>query len=136
VEAGGDDFLSKPYNQIVLKAKLNALQRMRTMHATMQRQRDEISRHHAHLVQEQEAAKAVFDSVAHTGHLDAPFIRHLISPLAIFNGDVLLAARNPAGDLFVLLGDFTGHGLTAAVGAMPLAEIFYGMTERASRPGR
>jgi two-component system, HptB-dependent secretion and biofilm response regulator len=135
VEAGGDDFLSKPYNQIVLKAKLNALQRMRTMHATMQRQRDEISRHHAHLVQEQEAAKAVFDNVAHTGHLDAPFIRYLISPLAIFNGDVLLAARSPADDLFVLLGDFTGHGLTAAVGAMPLAEIFYGMTEKGFAPG-
>ena len=29
VEAGGDDFLSKPYNQVILKAKLNALDRMR-----------------------------------------------------------------------------------------------------------
>ncbi|MEQ8483505.1 MAG: fused response regulator/phosphatase [Pseudomonadales bacterium] len=134
VEAGGDDFLSKPYNQIVLKAKLNALQRMRVMHETMQRQRDEIGRHHARLVQEQEAAKAVFDNIAHTGDLDAPFIRRLISPLAIFNGDVLLAARNPANDLFVLLGDFTGHGLAAAVGAMPLAEIFYGMTDKGFAP--
>jgi serine phosphatase RsbU (regulator of sigma subunit) len=135
VEAGGDDFLSKPYNKIILKAKLNALQRMRAMHATMQRQRDEISRHHAHLIQEQEAAKAVFDNVAHTGSLDAPFIKYLISPLAVFNGDVLLASRNPAGDLYVLLGDFTGHGLTAAVGAMPLAEIFYGMSQKGFTPG-
>ena len=135
VAAGGDDFLSKPYNKIILKAKLNALQRMRHMHATMQRQRDEISRHHAHLIQEQEAAKAVFDKVAHTGHLDAPFIRYLISPLAVFNGDVLVASRNPAGDLYLLLGDFTGHGLTAAVGAMPLAEIFYGMCQKGFSPG-
>jgi hypothetical protein len=29
-----------------------------------------------------------------------------------------------------LLGDFTGHGLPAAVGAMPLAEVFYGMTAK------
>jgi serine phosphatase RsbU (regulator of sigma subunit) len=135
VEAGGDDFLSKPYNKIILKAKLNALQRMRVMHATMQRQRDEISRHHAHLIQEQEAAKAVFDNVAHTGDLDAPFIKYLISPLAVFNGDVLVASRNPAGDLYLLLGDFTGHGLTAAVGAMPLAEIFYGMCQKGFTPG-
>lgn len=134
LEAGGDDFLSKPYNQIVLKAKLSALGRMRAMHATMQRQRDEISRHHAHLVQEQEAAKAVFDNVAHTGDLEESFIRYLISPLAIFNGDVLLAGRNPSGDLYVLLGDFTGHGLTAAIGAMPLAEIFYGMTQKGFVP--
>lgn len=134
LEVGGDDFLSKPYNQIILKAKLSALQRMRAMHVTMQRQRDEITRHHAHLIQEQEAAKAVFDNVAHTGNLEEPFIRYLISPLAVFNGDVLLAARNPAGDLYMLLGDFTGHGLTAAVGAMPLAEIFYGMTQKGFTP--
>ena len=134
VEAGGDDFLSKPYNKVILKAKLDALERMRSMHATMQQQRDEITRHHAYLVQEQEAAKAVFDNVAHTGSLDAPYIRHLISPLAVFNGDVLLAARNPAGDLYILLGDFTGHGLTAAIGAMPLAEIFYGMTQKGFSP--
>ncbi|MCB1684384.1 MAG: fused response regulator/phosphatase [Pseudomonadales bacterium] len=134
VEAGGDDFLSKPYNKVILKAKLDALERMRSMHATMQQQRDEITRHHAYLVQEQEAAKAVFDNVAHTGSLDAPYIKHLISPLAVFNGDVLLAARNPSGDLYLLLGDFTGHGLTAAIGAMPLAEIFYGMTQKGFSP--
>lgn len=134
LDAGGDDFVSKPYNQIVLKAKLNALQRMRAMHVTLQHQRDEIRRHHAHLLREQEAAKAVFDKVAHTGDLDESFIRYLISPLAIFNGDVLLAARNPSGNLYVLLGDFTGHGLTAAIGAMPLADTFYGMTEKGFVP--
>ncbi len=48
----------------------------------------------------------------------------------MFNGDVVLAARNPAGSMYVLLGDFTGHGLTASIGAMPLAEIFYGMTQK------
>jgi hypothetical protein len=43
---------------------------------------------------------------------------------------LLLAAYTPAGDMHVLLGDFTGHGLPAAVGAMPLAEVFYGMTAK------
>src|SRR3546814_8115398 len=32
--------------------------------------------------------------------------------------------------MHILLGDFTGHGLPAAVGAMPLAEVFYGMTAK------
>ncbi|WP_148051387.1 PP2C family protein-serine/threonine phosphatase, partial [Pseudomonas protegens] len=40
------------------------------------------------------------------------------------------AAYTPAGDMHVLLGDFTDHGLPAAVGAMPLAEVFYGMTAK------
>ncbi len=128
--AGGDDFLSKPYNKVILRAKMIALDRMRQMHATVASQRDEIAQHHARLLREQEAAKDIFDSVAHSGCLNANNIRHLISPLAIFNGDVLLAARNPSGNMFVLMGDFTGHGLTASIGAMPLAEIFYGMTQK------
>jgi anti-sigma regulatory factor (Ser/Thr protein kinase) len=32
--------------------------------------------------------------------------------------------------MLLFLGDFTGHGLPAAIGAMPLAEIFYGMTSK------
>jgi DNA-binding response OmpR family regulator len=130
LDAGGDDFLSKPYNRVILEAKLNALQRVREVHHTVQAQRDEIARHHMQLVADQEAAKAVFDNVAHSGRLDADYIQHLISPLALFNGDVLLAATNPANDLYLLMGDFTGHGLAAAIGAMPLADVFYGMTAK------
>ncbi|MEM7100283.1 MAG: SpoIIE family protein phosphatase [Pseudomonadota bacterium] len=130
LEAGGDDFLSKPYNRVILQAKLNAMQRMRSMHRTLQDQRDEISKHHMQLVADQEAAKAVFDNIAHSRHLNANYIRHLLSPLAIFNGDVLLAAQNPANNVYVMLGDFTGHGLAAAVGALPLSDVFYGMTQK------
>ncbi len=128
--AGGDDFLSKPYNSVILRAKITALERMRQLHVTMQEQRDEIAQYNARLLREQQAAKDIFDSVAHSGCLAARNIRHLISPLAVFNGDVVLAARNPAGSMYVLFGDFTGHGLTASIGAMPLAEIFYGMTQK------
>jgi DNA-binding response OmpR family regulator len=130
VEAGGDDFLSKPYNHVVLQAKLRAMQRMRETNQTVQLQRDEIARHHMQLVADQEAAKAVFDNVAHTRNLETSYIKYLLSPLAMFNGDVLLAAQNPAKSVYVLLGDFTGHGLAAAIGTMPLADVFYSMTAK------
>jgi serine phosphatase RsbU (regulator of sigma subunit) len=100
------------------------------LQATVLEQRDLIARHHDYLLNEQRVAKAVFDKVAHSGCLNAPNIRYLQSPYALFNGDLLLAAFTPAGDMHVLLGDFTGHGLPAAVGAMPLAEVFYGMTAK------
>ncbi|MDD0974574.1 ATP-binding SpoIIE family protein phosphatase [Pseudomonas fontis] len=130
LEAGGDDFLAKPYSPVILSAKINAMDRLRRLHATMLQQRDEIARHHNHLLNEQRVAKAVFDQVAHAGCLSAPNIRYLQSPYALFNGDLLLAAFTPTGEMHVLLGDFTGHGLPAAVGAMPLAEVFYGMTAK------
>lgn len=130
LEAGGDDFLAKPYNQVILAAKVKAMDRLRRLQATVLEQRDLIARHHDYLLNEQRVAKAVFDKVAHSGCLNAPNIRYLQSPYALFNGDLLLAAFTPAGDMHVLLGDFTGHGLPAAVGAMPLAEVFYGMTAK------
>ena len=130
LDAGGDDFLAKPYNQVILAAKIKAMDRLRRLQATVVQQRDLIARHHDYLLNEQRVAKAVFDKVAHSGCLSAPNIRYLQSPYALFNGDLLLAAYTPAGDMHVLLGDFTGHGLPAAVGAMPLAEVFYGMTAK------
>ena len=131
LDAGGDDFLPKPYNPLILAAKINAMDRLRRLQATVLQQRDLIARHHEHLMHEQRVAKAVFDKVAHSGCINAaPNIRYLQSPYALFNGDLLLAAYTPSGDMHVLLGDFTGHGLPAAIGAMPLAEVFYGMTAK------
>ncbi|WQG57199.1 fused response regulator/phosphatase [Pseudomonas sp. RTB3] len=130
LDAGGDDFLAKPYNPVILAAKINAMDRLRRLQATVLQQRDLIAKHHEYLLHEQRVAKAVFDKVAHSGCLSAPNIRYLQSPYALFNGDLLLAAYTPAGNMHVLLGDFTGHGLPAAVGAMPLAEVFYGMTAK------
>lgn len=118
--AGGDDFLSKPWNPVILEAKIRAFDRLRRLHVEVMQQRE-------HLIAEQQAAKLIFDRIIRLGALDAPCIRYLMSPMSIFDGDVLLAARQPDGDLLLLLGDFTGHGLPAAIGIMPLAEIFYGM---------
>ena len=131
LESGGDDFISKPYNKIILKAKINAFSRMLKMHNTLQTQRDLIRENNEHMRHEQQVARAVYDNVAHSGCLDLPNIKHLLSPFSIFNGDVLLAARKPSGSIHILLGDFTGHGLPAAIGAMPLAEITMAYQDRA-----
>lgn len=130
LEAGGDDFLTKPYNRVVLEAKIKAFDRMRRMHETLSSQHEQIRERNRQLLEEQIVARRVFDNVAHTGCLDAPSIRYHASPLSVFNGDVLFASPLPAGGMLIFLGDFTGHGLPAAIGAMPVAEIFYGMARK------
>ncbi len=130
LDAGGDDFLSKPYNRVIIQAKVKAFNRMRLMHQALAQQRDVIREHNRLLTEEQQIAKRVFDNVAHTGCLDADNIRYHASPLSIFNGDVLFASPRPAGGMLLFIGDFTGHGLPAAIGAMPVAEIFYGMASK------
>lgn len=130
LEVGGDDFMPKPYNSVILSAKINAFNRMRGMHQTLQQQRDQIQLHNQHLIQEQQIAKKVFDNVAHAGCLHSTNIQYLLSPMAVFNGDVLLAAMMPSGSMTIMLGDFTGHGLPAAIGAMPMAQSFYSMVHK------
>lgn len=130
LDAGGDDFISKPYNQAVLKSKIRAFGRLRRLHSTLLAQKIQIEENNRHLIQEQTVAKQVFDKIAHTGCLDMGNIRHYMSPLAVFNGDVLVSEVSPNGNMVVMLGDFTGHGLPAAIGSMPLASTFYGMVRK------
>ena len=127
LKAGGDDFLIKPFNRVILEAKLNALDRMRLLHRALSEQVDQVRKQNEQMLAEQKTARRVFDNVAHSGCLAASNIRYHASPMSVFNGDVLFAATRPGGGSLVFLGDFTGHGLPAAIGAMPVAEIFYGM---------
>ena len=129
VKVGGDDFLTKPYSQVILMAKIEALTRLSQLYRTIQDQRDEIDVHNEHMLREQKVAKKIFSNVVHEGCLDMPIIKYMLSPLSIFNGDILLAARTPSGGLNVLLGDATGHGLPAAIGAVPVSDLFYSLTE-------
>jgi CheY-like chemotaxis protein len=130
VVCGGDDFLTKPYKYTIIKAKIAALARVRQLYTTLQTQSHALASHHRRLQREYEVAKKLFSTIVHPGCLDAPHIKYLLSPMSIFNGDLLLAARKPSGGLHIMLGDFTGHGLPAAVGAMPLSDIFYTMTAK------
>jgi len=130
IESGGDDFLAKPYNRIQLQARINALMRIRELYSTVQQQRDELRQHHKRLERERQLAKRLFTNIVHTDVLDKPNIRYRLSPMSLFSGDILLAAVKPSGGLHLLLGDFTGHGLAAATGALPVSSIFYGMTAK------
>ncbi|MEO5338979.1 MAG: fused response regulator/phosphatase [Magnetococcus sp. MYC-9] len=129
IESGGDDFLTKPFNRIILQAKIEAMERIRRLHTELHKQKEQLEQHQERVQQELDISQHLFSNIVRAGNLlDAPCLRHLSVPMSQFNGDLLVASYNPAGGLHVMLGDFTGHGLSAAVGAMPLSELFYGMT--------
>lgn len=130
IQHGGNDFIPKPVNPAVFKAKIEAFTQLRRLYDTVKTQRDELAQHSRWIEREYQIAEAVLSRFTYSGSLDSPNIKYLLSPEAIFNGDLLLAAYRPSGELHVLLGDFTGHGLSAAIGAIPMADIFLGMTEK------
>jgi len=49
LEAGGDDFLAKPYNRVILEAKIKAMDRLRRLQSVVLEQRDLIAKHNEHL---------------------------------------------------------------------------------------
>ena len=129
IDAGGDDFLTKPFNRTILQAKIEAMERIRQLHTELRFQKEQLEQHQDQLQQELEVGKHLFSNIVLAGNLlDAPCLKQWTSPMSQFNGDLLMACYNPAGGLHIMLGDFTGHGLSAAVGALPISEIFYDLT--------
>jgi len=126
---GGDDFLTKPYSQVLLRAKIEALSRIRALHALVTAQNAELLTRRKQDEGEQEVAHAIFQKILREGYLEHPNLTWRLSPAELLSGDVLLAAPTPHGLLHVMIGDFTGHGLSAAVAAVPVAEAFYSMTQ-------
>lgn len=119
IAAGGDDFIVKPYNRVLLKAKLIAMQRIRKLHR-------ELARYQQRTAEEIDLSQHVFESITnHNPHLDAVLQWH--SAVGHFSGDVILYGVSPTGRLVLMLGDFTGHGLGAALAAVPASDLFYSL---------
>ena len=130
LDVGATDFISKPYSPTLVSAKLSAIARLLLMQNMLSEQRDELSLLNQQMVHDQEVAKLVYERITHSNCLSDPALSTLHHGSHIFNGDVILAAYKPNGGMHVLLGDFTGHGLSAAIGALPLADIFFEWTEK------
>lgn len=130
LDDGGDDFLVKPVDPVILKSKLNALDRTRRLYALVREQKEDLLVHRAREWHEREIAAGIMSRVTRMDELAAPNLQYHLAPAALLNGDLLLAAHTPAGAQRIFLGDFTGHGLPASIGAMPVSEIFYTCTDR------
>ncbi len=127
IEAGGDDFLVKPYDKLILQSKIRSMQRIAALNREVQGMYSMIHR-------EQEIAESVYIDAIQSPNIVNPYLRQAVRPASIFSGDLVLSAYSPSRDLFFLAGDFTGHGLLAALGAMPVSEVFRAMTTKGFSP--
>ncbi len=127
---GGDDFLSKPINEQILQAKIKAHSRIKDLNEQLNWQNQELKKLHQITLREHHIAKTVFDNALAASVMDSSNTRQYISPATTFNGDLLLISVSPSGGLYALLADFTGHGLPAAIGAIPLSQTFFDATQQ------
>jgi len=74
-----------------------------------------------------EIAAKVFRKVIRRDDLQLKNVKYMMSSMDIFCGDLAITLPKPDGGLYAFLGDFTGHGLIAAIGAIPLTDVFYAL---------
>ncbi len=130
IDSGADDYIQKPYSESLFLAKILSLFRIKEMAYDLDETKKTISKLHANLRLEHQSAERIFEKFVHGPSQEIYGLDKHISPVSIFNGDVMLSCESPTGEIIILLGDFTGHGLPAAIGAIPVAEIFYAMVRK------
>lgn len=123
LESEADDFIDPPYDHFVLKAKIAGFERVDEIYRRLEK-------FHTLTGQELKLAKHMFDAIIKRKSEDTPHIQHWSLAAGHFSGDLLIFERTPDDTLHIMLGDFTGHGLVAAVGALPTSDIFYAMTKK------
>ncbi len=127
IEAGGDDFLTKPFDETVLSAKIRALERIRALHRNA-------ALLHARERADWQVAQSLLSEVLMGANPRTSALHVDVTPADAFSADVFLAEYTPSGDINLMLGDFTGHGLAAALAALPTAHIFRSMTAKGFAP--
>ena len=130
LEVGGDDFIHKPFDKIILSAKIKAHARTRRLSQEANRQKKELEYHYNQTEREHEIVEHIFSNALSQQKSFPKICDFHLSPASMFNGDMFLMAQSPLGGFYCLLGDFTGHGLAAAVGALPASRIFYAMVAK------
>ncbi|WP_020485441.1 ATP-binding SpoIIE family protein phosphatase [Methylomonas sp. MK1] len=125
-----DAVICRPVNQHLLLLKIRSSLKLRMLYQHEHAQKTQLLDYWQTSDLEHEVAAKLFNDVLKADFLETEAVAVVMSPMALFNGDLVLVAKTPENHLHVLLGDFTGHGLSASIAATPLADIFYGMTRK------
>ncbi len=117
IENGGDDYISKPVNLEIFKSKVFAHQRIRDLQS-------KVANMYTEMLTNQNLAKSIYEKMLQVNNQQFDGIHKVFNPSDVFSGDLILTAYTPARDVIVVLTDFTGHGMSASIGALPVSMLF------------
>lgn len=130
LEVGGDDFLTKPFEQALLLAKVRAHLRIRELSCKSAEQTRKLAYYRAQTEREHQIVEHILENALEKPESLPSNVEALVKPATVFSGDIFLCATGAVGNTCIFLGDFTGHGLAAAIGTLPVARIFYSMIDK------
>jgi len=130
LDSGADDYLVEPFTLPMLSAKIGVYQRLLGLQRQARDHADELEAWRQRAEEQARLGGHVMASLTENSGLADPMLSHFNLPAEAFSGDLLCAGRTPGGVLYVMLADATGHGLPAALSALPVSQVFYSMTAK------
>ena len=130
LESGGDDYVVKPATIPLLRAKINGYARLLGMQQEISNYSEELKNWRAVAEEQTRLGAHVMSRLTDAEGLRDTMLQYFNIPAETFSGDLLCAARAPGDVMTVMLADASGHGLPAALTAMPLTQAFYSMTAK------
>jgi DNA-binding response OmpR family regulator len=128
LEVGGDDFVAKPFDKVILAAKIRAHARTRLLSKKAYEQNKQLSFYRNAVEREHKIVEHIFANALSVNKSFTRYLDYCLNPASDFNGDLFLASKSPTGGMYFLIGDFTGHGLASAIGALPVSQAFQTMS--------
>jgi two-component system, HptB-dependent secretion and biofilm response regulator len=125
---GAVDYITKPFNPAIMIARINTQLVLKQQRDELEQMAQQLSEVNETLLEERQIIEDIVLNIQKSPLLDLTGLRVLDSPLEATSGDIICAAKSSNGHHRVLLGDFTGHGLTAAIGGPLVSEVFYSDT--------
>jgi sigma-B regulation protein RsbU (phosphoserine phosphatase) len=117
LQAGADDFVTKPVNAAVLRARIETQLRLRSMRRQLERQNDELESWRRNLERDLAAARLTQQSLIPQKPLALPGweVATCYRPVIQVGGDMYGWLRMKDGRILFWIADGTGHGAAAAL---------------------
>jgi sigma-B regulation protein RsbU (phosphoserine phosphatase) len=117
LRAGADDFVTKPVNTAVLRARIDTHLRLHSMRKQLLAQKGELEAWRRRHEEDLEAARLTQRAIlpARLPSLEHWSFAAHYHPLMQIGGDIYDWVKSPGGSLLVWMSDATGHGASAAL---------------------
>ena len=124
-KAGADDFIPKPFNEVLFNIRLKTHMRHVELMKEMYRKNKALTYYQTMIEREHEMAHHVLDHIQTRSEKNSEQVAITRLSAASFNGDLALVKTRADAARLVFVGDFTGHGLPASIGALPVMQTFF-----------
>jgi sigma-B regulation protein RsbU (phosphoserine phosphatase) len=138
IEAGADDFISKPFDSHEVLARVRSLVRIKQYHDALETANKELAAHNARLEEELQMAREVQEILMPQGVITLPgfqIVSHYTPEKAV-GGDFFDLWEIEAGRLGVFISDVMGHDLSSAFITVFIKTIVEDLRTRTDEPRR